>query len=152
MFCLLWSKHEQAFSIVFFYYFDNITISYHKSWKIINFQKFLLIHFWYYNFQEQLARERTVSGRIQIQVWYHDERKELVVAVLAADDLAPRDESLGFGNLPEAYARLCLMPLTYVSLSSFNRCFFIFILTSFLLLSLYFFSFQSMFHVFLFLS
>ncbi|RZC41585.1 regulating synaptic membrane exocytosis protein 2, partial [Asbolus verrucosus] len=61
---------------------------------------------------EQLARERTVSGRIQIQVWYHDERKELVVAVLAADDLAPRDESLGFGPLPEAYARLCLMPLT----------------------------------------
>lgn len=61
-----------------------------------------------------MARERTVSGRIQIQVWYHDERKELVVAVLAADDLAPRDESLGFGSLPEAYARLCLMPLTYV--------------------------------------
>ncbi|XP_063920255.1 regulating synaptic membrane exocytosis protein 1 isoform X3 [Zophobas morio] len=61
---------------------------------------------------EQLARERAVSGRIQIQVWYHDERKELVVAVLAADDLAPRDESLGFGSLPEAYARLCLMPLT----------------------------------------
>lgn len=63
-------------------------------------------------FQEQLARERTVSGRVQIQVWYHDERKELVVAVLAADDLAPRDETLGFGSLPEAYARLCLLPLT----------------------------------------
>lgn len=62
--------------------------------------------------QEQLARERTVSGRVQIQVWYHDERKELVVAVLAADDLAPRDDSLGFGSLPEAYARLCLLPLT----------------------------------------
>ncbi|XP_076262722.1 regulating synaptic membrane exocytosis protein fife isoform X2 [Rhynchophorus ferrugineus] len=61
---------------------------------------------------EQLAKERTVSGRIQIQVWYHDERKELVVAVLAADDLAPRDDSLGFGSLPEAYARLCLLPLT----------------------------------------
>lgn len=65
-----------------------------------------------HHFQEQLARERTVSGRVQIQVWYHDERKELVVAVLAADDLAPRDESLGFGSLPEAYARLCLLPLT----------------------------------------
>ncbi|XP_030750025.1 regulating synaptic membrane exocytosis protein 1 [Sitophilus oryzae] len=64
---------------------------------------------------EQLAKERTVSGRIQIQVWYHDERKELVVAVLAADDLAPRDDSLGFGPLPEAYARLCLLPLTPVS-------------------------------------
>lgn len=52
-----------------------------------------------------------MTGRIQIQVWYHDERKELVVAVLAADDLAPRDESYGFGYLPEAYARLCLMPM-----------------------------------------
>ncbi|KAL1516962.1 hypothetical protein ABEB36_000789 [Hypothenemus hampei] len=61
---------------------------------------------------EQIAKERTVSGRIQIQVWYHDERKELVVAVLAADDLAPRDDTLGFGSLPEAYARLCLLPLT----------------------------------------
>ncbi|XP_044762020.1 regulating synaptic membrane exocytosis protein 1 isoform X2 [Coccinella septempunctata] len=61
---------------------------------------------------EQLARERTVSGRVQIQVWYHDERKELVVSVLAADDLAPRDDSLGYGALPEAYARLCLLPLT----------------------------------------
>ncbi|XP_072394945.1 regulating synaptic membrane exocytosis protein 2-like [Diabrotica undecimpunctata] len=61
---------------------------------------------------EQLARERCVSGRIQIQVWYHDERKELVVAVLAGDDLAARDDSLGFGSLPEAYARLCLLPLT----------------------------------------
>ncbi|CAH0546246.1 unnamed protein product, partial [Brassicogethes aeneus] len=38
--------------------------------------------------------------------------KELVVAVLAGDDLAPRDDSLGFGALPEAYARLCLLPLT----------------------------------------
>lgn len=62
--------------------------------------------------QEQLARERMVSGRIQIQVWYHDERKELVVSVLAGDDLAARDDSLGFGSLPEAYARLCLLPLT----------------------------------------
>ncbi|XP_060519532.1 regulating synaptic membrane exocytosis protein 1 isoform X2 [Cylas formicarius] len=61
---------------------------------------------------EQLAKERTVSGRVQIQVWYHDERKELVVAVLAGDDLAQRDDSLGFGSLPEAYARLCLLPLT----------------------------------------
>lgn len=65
-------------------------------------------------FKEQIARERCVSGRIQIQVWYHDERKELVVAVLAGDDLAPRDDSLGFGSLPEAFARLCLLPLTYV--------------------------------------
>ncbi|KAF5277056.1 hypothetical protein FQA39_LY06294 [Lamprigera yunnana] len=61
---------------------------------------------------EQLAKERQVSGRVQIQVWYHDERRELVVAVLAGDDLAPRDESLGYGSQPETYARLCLMPLT----------------------------------------
>ncbi|XP_057665301.1 regulating synaptic membrane exocytosis protein 1 [Diorhabda carinulata] len=61
---------------------------------------------------EQLARERCVSGRIQIQIWYHDERKELVVAVLAADDLGCRDDSLGYGSVPEAYARLCLLPLT----------------------------------------
>lgn len=53
-----------------------------------------------------------MSGRVQIQVWYHDERRELVVAVLAADDLAARDETLGYGFQPEAYARLCLMPLT----------------------------------------
>lgn len=53
-----------------------------------------------------------MSGRVQIQVWYHDERKELVVAVLAADDLSPRDDTLGFGALPEAYARICLMPMS----------------------------------------
>lgn len=70
-------------------------------------------------FQEQLSRERNVSGRVQIQVWYHDERKELVVAVLAGDDLAPRDDTLGFGTLPEAYARLCLMPLTYVASNNY---------------------------------
>lgn len=58
-----------------------------------------------------MARERIVTGRVQIQVWYNDERKELVVAVLAGDDLAPRDDCLGFGNLPEAYARICLMPM-----------------------------------------
>ncbi|XP_025836691.1 regulating synaptic membrane exocytosis protein 2 [Agrilus planipennis] len=61
---------------------------------------------------EQIVKERQISGRVQIQVWYHDERKELVVAVLAADDLAPRDESLGHGTLPEAYARIALLPLT----------------------------------------
>ncbi|XP_045463479.1 regulating synaptic membrane exocytosis protein 2 isoform X2 [Harmonia axyridis] len=60
---------------------------------------------------EQIAKDKTVSGRVQLQVWYNDERKELVVAVLAADDLAARDESLGYGALPEAYARLCLLPL-----------------------------------------
>lgn len=53
-----------------------------------------------------------MSGRVQLQVWYHEERKELVVAVLAADDLAVRDDSLGYGSMPDAYARLCLMPIT----------------------------------------
>lgn len=63
------------------------------------------------DFQEQLAKERQVSGRVQIQVWYHDEKNELVVAVLAADDLALREDT-GYGNLPEAYAKLRLLPAT----------------------------------------
>ncbi|XP_065348857.1 regulating synaptic membrane exocytosis protein 1 isoform X3 [Cloeon dipterum] len=54
---------------------------------------------------EQLAREKTVSGRIQIHVWYVEEKKELVVSVLAADDLAPRDDT-GYGSQPEAYVKL----------------------------------------------
>ncbi|XP_069701298.1 regulating synaptic membrane exocytosis protein 1 [Periplaneta americana] len=60
---------------------------------------------------EQLAREKTVSGRIQLQVFYHDEKHELVVSVLAADDLAPREDT-GYGSLPEAYVKLRLMPVT----------------------------------------
>lgn len=59
-----------------------------------------------------MAREKQVSGRVQLQVWYHDERRELVVAVLAGDDLAPRDDSLGYGSLPEAYVKLRLIPTT----------------------------------------
>jgi hypothetical protein len=61
--------------------------------------------------QEQLAREKAVSGRIQLQVFYHDEKQELVVSVLAADDLAPREDT-GYGSLPEAYVKLRLMPVT----------------------------------------
>lgn len=57
-------------------------------------------------FKEQLAREKKVSGRVQIQVSYHDERKELSVAVLAADDLVCRED----GALPEAFAQLRLLP------------------------------------------
>lgn len=64
----------------------------------------------YLNFQEQLAREKQVSGRIQLQVWYHDEKNGLVVSVLAADDLPPRDETGGFGTLPEAYVQFRLLP------------------------------------------
>lgn len=47
---------------------------------------------------------------MQIQVWYHDDRNELVVNLLAADDLALRDESLGYGALPEAYAKIKVFP------------------------------------------
>uniref|UniRef100_A0A8D8LYU8 Protein piccolo n=1 Tax=Cacopsylla melanoneura TaxID=428564 RepID=A0A8D8LYU8_9HEMI len=61
---------------------------------------------------EQLAKERQVSGRIQLQVYYNDEKNEIVVSVLAADDLATRDESCGYGNLPEAYVQLRLLPFT----------------------------------------
>lgn len=62
--------------------------------------------------QEQIIREKQVSGRVQIQVWYHDDRNELVVNLLAADDLAVRDETMGFGSLPEAYAKVKLCPKT----------------------------------------
>lgn len=62
--------------------------------------------------QEQIAREKTVSGRVQLQVWYHGERKELIVSLMAADDLSPRDDSLGHGSLPEAYAKVRISPKT----------------------------------------
>ncbi|KXJ69822.1 hypothetical protein RP20_CCG025709 [Aedes albopictus] len=71
--------------------------------------------------KEQLAREKQVSGRVQIQVWYHGDRNELVVSLMAGDDLPPRDESLGYGGLPEAYASIKLMPKTYESLTFFNN-------------------------------
>ncbi|XP_039300565.1 regulating synaptic membrane exocytosis protein 1-like [Nilaparvata lugens] len=59
---------------------------------------------------EQLAREKAVSGRIQLQVGYNDEKSEVVMSVLAADDLAFRDDSGGFGNQPEAYVQFRLLP------------------------------------------
>ncbi|KAL7032510.1 hypothetical protein ACKWTF_007335 [Chironomus riparius] len=59
---------------------------------------------------EQALKEKQVSGRIQVQVWYHDDRNELVVNLLAADDLAFRDEAMGFGKLPEAYAKVNFAP------------------------------------------
>ncbi|XP_015587944.1 protein piccolo isoform X2 [Cephus cinctus] len=58
---------------------------------------------------EQIAKERQVSGRVQIQVWYEAERKELVVSLLAADELCAREDT-GYGTAPEAYAKLVLVP------------------------------------------
>ncbi|XP_018053303.1 PREDICTED: regulating synaptic membrane exocytosis protein 1 [Atta colombica] len=58
---------------------------------------------------EQIAKERQVTGRIQIQVSYEAERKELVVSVFMADDLCVREDT-GFGTLPEAFAKLILAP------------------------------------------
>ena len=52
-----------------------------------------------------------MSGRIQLQVFYHDEKQELVLSVLAADDLATHEDT-GYGTLPEAYVKLKLMPAT----------------------------------------
>ena len=57
-----------------------------------------------------------MSGRVQLQVWYHSDKTELVVSLMAADDLAPRDDSLGFGSLPESYAKVRILPKTLVIL------------------------------------
>ncbi|XP_011505714.1 PREDICTED: regulating synaptic membrane exocytosis protein 1 [Ceratosolen solmsi marchali] len=57
---------------------------------------------------EQIAKERQVTGRVQIQVWYEADRKELVVSVLAADDLCTREDT-GYGTAPEAFAKLDLI-------------------------------------------
>lgn len=46
---------------------------------------------------------------MQIHVWYEGDRKELVVSVLAADNLCVREDT-GHGTLPEAYAKLALVP------------------------------------------
>ncbi|KAG8301678.1 hypothetical protein J6590_047873 [Homalodisca vitripennis] len=58
---------------------------------------------------EQLAKERAVSGRVQLQVFYNDEKNELIVSVFAADDLAHREDT-GYGTLPEPYVQLRLIP------------------------------------------
>ncbi|XP_073997742.1 regulating synaptic membrane exocytosis protein fife isoform X2 [Rhodnius prolixus] len=68
---------------------------------------------------EQLAKEKAerliernqVSGRVQLQVWYNDDKNELVVSVFAADDLAYRDD-LVYGSQPEAYLQLRLLPFS----------------------------------------
>ncbi|XP_076178462.1 regulating synaptic membrane exocytosis protein fife isoform X2 [Ptiloglossa arizonensis] len=58
---------------------------------------------------EQIAKEKQVSGRVQIQASYETDRKELIVTVFMADDLCLR-EDMGYGTLPEAYAKLVLIP------------------------------------------
>ncbi|XP_063976966.1 regulating synaptic membrane exocytosis protein 1 isoform X3 [Diachasmimorpha longicaudata] len=55
---------------------------------------------------EQIAKERQVTGRIQIQVWYEVDSKELVVSVLGGDELCSREDS----SPPEAFAKLVLLP------------------------------------------
>ncbi|XP_076669280.1 regulating synaptic membrane exocytosis protein fife isoform X3 [Andrena cerasifolii] len=59
---------------------------------------------------EQIAKEKQVSGRVQIQVSYEADRKELIVSVFMADDLCVRKDT-GYGMLPEAYAKLVLVPV-----------------------------------------
>lgn len=51
-----------------------------------------------------------MTGRIQIQVSYEADRKELIVSVFMADDLCAREDT-GYGMLPEAYAKLALVPI-----------------------------------------
>ncbi|XP_076279838.1 regulating synaptic membrane exocytosis protein fife isoform X2 [Lasioglossum baleicum] len=59
---------------------------------------------------EQIAKEKQVSGRVQIQLAYEADRKELIVTVFMADDLCAREDT-GYGTLPEAYAKLVLVPM-----------------------------------------
>ncbi|GBP15320.1 Protein piccolo [Eumeta japonica] len=55
------------------------------------------------------VRERP-PARAQMQVWFESELRKLVVMLLAADDLPPRDHTLGYGDEPEAFARIRLLP------------------------------------------
>ncbi|XP_026316971.1 regulating synaptic membrane exocytosis protein 1 [Hyposmocoma kahamanoa] len=55
------------------------------------------------------ARERP-PARAQVQVWFESEMRKLVVVLIAADDLPPRDHTLGYGDEPEAFARIRLLP------------------------------------------
>ncbi|XP_045766652.1 regulating synaptic membrane exocytosis protein 1 [Maniola jurtina] len=55
------------------------------------------------------ARERP-PARAQLQVWFESEIRKLVVVLIAADDLPPRDHTLGYGDEPEAFARIRLLP------------------------------------------
>ncbi|XP_055604662.1 regulating synaptic membrane exocytosis protein 1 [Uranotaenia lowii] len=59
---------------------------------------------------EQLQKEKQICGRVQIQVWYHGDKNELVVSLMAGDHLPPRDETSGYGVLPEAFATIEILP------------------------------------------
>ncbi|XP_072947554.1 uncharacterized protein Fife isoform X2 [Epargyreus clarus] len=54
-------------------------------------------------------RERP-PARAQLQVWFEGDIRKLVVVLIAADDLPPRDHTLGYGDEPEAFARIRLLP------------------------------------------
>ncbi|CAH2244482.1 jg17958 [Pararge aegeria aegeria] len=63
--------------------------------------------------QEQDRAERVRErppARAQLQVWFEMELRKLVVVLIAADDLPPRDHTLGYGDEPEAFARIRLLP------------------------------------------
>nr|XP_049706799.1 regulating synaptic membrane exocytosis protein 1 isoform X7 [Helicoverpa armigera] len=55
------------------------------------------------------ARDRP-PARAQLQVWFECDLRKLVVVLIAADDLPPRDHTLGYGDEPEAFARIRLLP------------------------------------------
>ncbi|CAG4950423.1 unnamed protein product [Colias eurytheme] len=55
------------------------------------------------------ARERP-PARAQLQVWFECDLRKLIVLLIAADDLPPRDHTLGYGDEPEAFARIRLLP------------------------------------------
>ncbi|KOB76000.1 Fife, isoform B, partial [Operophtera brumata] len=56
------------------------------------------------------AREQRPAARAQLQVWFESELRKLVVVLIAADDLPSRDHTLGYGDEPEAFARIRLLP------------------------------------------
>ncbi|CAK9800701.1 Regulating synaptic membrane exocytosis protein 2 [Anthophora plagiata] len=60
---------------------------------------------------EQIAKEKQVSGRVQMHIWYEADRKELIVYVFTADGLCAREDT-GYGTQPEAYAKLVLLPVS----------------------------------------
>ncbi|XP_031622364.1 regulating synaptic membrane exocytosis protein 2 [Contarinia nasturtii] len=54
-----------------------------------------------------------VSGRVQFELSYHTDREELVVSLMAADNLPLRDEKAGHGKLPETFAKVRILPKMY---------------------------------------